>query len=156
MPSTRAKVEILMSGEWLYGSVNRGEFAKAIAPDAKRTFKFTRWHRRGGASVAIIRGWLVEGWDWETPPVPAKRKASTKPRRVESAKNGNGMVDIASVKSLSKEGRVCLNEDLSGIPDETRSILCIAADVNSVDELTPASLPAFREALAAYEAGVRA
>jgi hypothetical protein len=82
--STRAKVEILMSGEWLYGSVNRGEFAKAIAPEAKRTFKFTRWHRRGGSSVAIIKGWLVEGWDWETAPPPAKRKAPARRRGAQS------------------------------------------------------------------------
>jgi hypothetical protein len=135
--SSRAKVEILMSGEWLYGSVNRGEFAKAIAPDAKRTFKFTRWHRRGGASVAIIRGWLVEGWDWETPPVPAKRRA--KPHRRAPI----------TVDTLAR-----LIEDLSGIPDETRSMLCIAANVDSVDQLTQATLPAFREALAAHRVGL--
>jgi hypothetical protein len=153
--STRAKVEILMSGEWLYGSVNRGEFAKAIAPEAKRTFKFTRWHRRGGASVAIIRGWLVEGWDWETPPAPAERRKAAR-KTAQTGALADISVDTIVNAPLTAEQRVCLNEDVAGIREEPLAMLCIAANVNSVDDLTQGTLPAFCEALAAYGAGVRA
>lgn len=144
--TTHAKVEILMSGEWLYGSVNRGEFAKAIAPDAKRTFKFTRWHRRGGASVAVIRGWLVEGWDWETPRAPVKRKARTKPttRIIRGANEYSGSAPLTEAQNTD------LLNAIDGLDPNAVAMLCIAANVISVDYLTQATLPVFREALAAY------
>jgi hypothetical protein len=71
----RGKIAVLLSGTWLYGTVNRGEFSRAIAPESHRTFKLAKkgW-RAGSSSVVIVVGSHVAAWDWQTP-APARRKA---------------------------------------------------------------------------------
>jgi hypothetical protein len=72
----RGKIAVLISGTWLYGTVNRGEFAKAIAPESHRTFKLAK---RGwkASSVVVVKGSHVAAWDWQAP-APARRKRPAK------------------------------------------------------------------------------
>lgn len=55
---------------------------------------------------------------------------------------------------LTAEQRTEVDDAIRGLDQTTGSMLCIAAGVDSTDKLTQASLPAFREALAAHKAGV--
>ena len=73
MPGPRGKIAVLMSGTWLYGSVNRGEFSRAIGNN--KTFKLSkRGWRTGSSSVVIVLGSHVAAWEWQAP-APARRKA---------------------------------------------------------------------------------
>ena len=87
---------------------------------------------------------------------------STSPSGVLSAAIQNGRVEdtimqsISSVMLLDAKQRKDLDADLHDLDENTLSMLCIAADVDSVGELTKDTLPAFQEALAAHVAGVTA
>jgi hypothetical protein len=71
----RAKIRVLLSGEWLYGTVNRREFARATHPDEKlSTFKLTKRGWKGLRSVVEVVGSQVAAWEWQAPPAAAKRR----------------------------------------------------------------------------------
>jgi hypothetical protein len=150
--SSRGKIAVLVSGGWLYGSVNRGEFAKAIAPESHRTFRLSK-HGWKAPSLVVVRGSHVDAWEWQVT-APAKRKRPAKPRR--DPAEDIIMQDIRAVTLLSKDQQADLAAATQDLTAEAIAMLCIAANVNSVDDLTQATLPAFREALAGYVAGTRA
>jgi phage recombination protein Bet len=54
---------------------------------------------------------------------------------------------------ISDEDRADVAAATHGLDESTLALLCIAANVNSVSELTQATLPAFRAALAAHMVG---
>jgi len=58
--------------------------------------------------------------------------------------------------SLTDEQRSDIAAATHGLDDTAMQMLCLAAGVDRLDELTQATLPAFREALAAHMAGTRA
>lgn len=147
--STRGKITVLVSGIWLYGTANRLEFARAVGSDERySTFRLTKHRWEGGVKIVSIVGSRVGAWEWLTAPATKarpKRRASTKAAR-----------KAPDSLALTADDRSELALDIEHLDPETVSMLCIAANVNSVGGLTQASLPAFREALAAYSAGVSA
>lgn len=98
----RGKIAVLVAGVWLYGSVNRGEFAKAIAPESHRTFKLSKkgW-RAGSSSVVTVKGSSVDAWDWYVTPPKRKRPAKARPEPVTPAE-------------ISDEDRRALAEHMAG------------------------------------------
>jgi hypothetical protein len=76
----RGKIAVLLPNGWLYGTVNRGEFSRAIAPESHRTFKLSKQAWAGPRRVVTVKGSHVSAWDWLTP-APPKRKRAAKPSR---------------------------------------------------------------------------
>ena len=152
MSARRPNISVLVGGTWLYGRVTPGEFSKAIAGTSEnhRTFRLNKGTLRGDRSVIVVKGSRVDAWDWLTPEPPARRKARAKPAAQRVVENGNGWI---APPNLTGDQRVQLAADTVRLSDETITMLCIAANVNTVDDLTQASLPAFQEALAAHVAG---
>jgi hypothetical protein len=157
--SSRGKIAVLLPNGWLYGVVSRGEFSKAIGTDERySTFRLSKQSWKGGRSVVTVKGSHVSAWDWLTPEPPARRKKAAKPAAkapdpVYTVAEYRERFGVESVPNLTPEQRVCLAEDIGGLSEETIAMLCIAANVNTVDDLTQHTLPAFREALAAHVAG---
>jgi hypothetical protein len=153
MTVARGKIAVLTQGIWLYGTVNRREFAHAVSVqgvEMRRTFKLTKTGWSTGRRTIPIVGAHVASWDWQIAPV--KRKRAAKPRR-DPVTPRQADRNIFAGLPLSDEQHRELAADTRGLSEETVAMLCIAANVNSLDELTQASLPAFREALAAHMAG---
>jgi hypothetical protein len=147
--TARGKIAVLLPNGWLYGTVNRGEFAKAI--ESERTFRLSKTGWRAGPSVVVVKGSHVAAWDWLTP-APAKRKRAAKPKAARSNGITEGVVFAAA--PLTADQRDGLRVELSRLNSEAITMLSIAAGVEAPSELTQATLPAFREALAAHMAGM--
>lgn len=150
MASTRGEINVLVSGVWLYGSANRLEFTRAIGTDERYpTFRLTK-RRRHDRSIfyVTVKGAHVNAWDWVTPAPAKRRKARAKPA-------ANGLVTVGAIVGgpLSDEQRAALEASTDGLDENTLRMLCIhAAGVDSVDELTQATIGPFREALAGERA----
>lgn len=131
----RAAIRVLVSsGSYLYGAVNRAEFERAVE---NRT-DFRLWKRdwaTGASSVWTVPGSHVDAWQWKTPAAPARRKKATKPR---------------VTKPLTQKQAVDLSTNIEFLDENALAMLCLAAGVDSIEALTQATLPAFREALAGY------
>jgi hypothetical protein len=138
----RAKIAVLLPSGWLYGTVNRAEFERAVSDPKKHwTFRLSKrgWH---ASSVVDVLSRQVDAWDWMTPAAPARRKRPT---------NGVAPAPPAlSSSSCTPEQRAEVAEAIRDIDQNTRSMLCVAAGVDSIDHLSQATLPAFKEALAGY------
>lgn len=171
--SARGKIAVLLPNGWLYGTVNRSEFSRAISArgvENRLTFRLSKTGWRAGRSFVTVVGAQVDAWDWYTPvTTQAKRKTPAKAAPAHR-QNTNGVLASGKPAALRRaEDIAVIRGDkltpfaLGELAAETLSLdanavrmLCIAANVNSIDELTQATLPAFLEALAAHRAGVPA
>lgn len=134
----RGKIALLVSGQWLYGTVNRAEFSKATGDEPTRTrFTLTKQGWRAGRSAVTIIGAHVAAWEWQ---VPAAR-AVAKPKAKRAARP----------LTLAQAGE--LEASIRGIDANALRMVCVAAGVDSISELTQVTLPAFQGALAAHKAG---
>jgi hypothetical protein len=158
--STRGKIAVLVSGVWLYGRANRLEFARAVGSDERYpTFQLTKHRWEGGLEVVPVVGRHVGSWKWATPEVHAKpkRRAAKSRAMPAAARHATDVIRGANEHSghapLTAGQATDLVMETADLPANTVAMLCIAAGVYSMDQLTQATLPAFREALAANRAG---
>jgi hypothetical protein len=146
----RGKLSVLLvSGVRLYGTANRLEFARAIGSDERYPwFKLTKHRFEGGVKVIPVRGDHVSSFDWVTPAPAKRRKARAKPA-------ANGLVTVEAIVGgpLSILDGEHLAEETKDLDENALRMLCIeAAGVDSIDELTQATVGLFREALAGERA----
>jgi hypothetical protein len=66
--------------------------------------------------------------------------------------DGAAKLMVSRSLQIGAQERYDLADELRGLDEQAIAMLCIAANVNSVPDLTQATLPAFREALAAHMA----
>jgi hypothetical protein len=155
----RGKIAVLVSGQWLYGTVNRGEFSRAVGTNEKhQTFKLSkRGWRAGSSSVITVAGSHVAAWEWTPTGVStrAKRKVA-KPMRVPMRDPVEDIImqDLSAVTLLTDEQRADAAAATHDLDRGVVSLLCIAAGVpsGSIDDLTQVTWPPFQEALAAHMA----
>lgn len=99
----RGKIAVLLPNGWLYGTVNRGEFAKAIGDKNGRTFKLSKQAWAGPRRVVSVKGSHVGAWDWLTP-AAAKRRPS-RPKQPE----------VVTPAEISEEDREALRAHMAGV-----------------------------------------
>jgi hypothetical protein len=99
--TARGKIAVLTSGVWLYGSVNRGQFAKAIAPDSNRTFTLTKQGWRGDRYRVTVRGSSVDAFEWQVTP-PKRKRPAKRP-------------EVVTPAEISDEDRRALAEHMAGV-----------------------------------------
>jgi len=138
----RAKIAVLLPSGWLYGTVNRAEFDRAVSdPKKHRTFRLSKrgWH--GNTSVVDVISSHVDAVDWQAPATPVRRKKAAK---------------LRVTKPLTQKQAVDLSTNIEFLDENALAMLCLAAGVDSIEALSQATLPAFREALAGYMDEARA
>jgi hypothetical protein len=139
---------VLVSGLWLYGTVNRREFERAVSGnDNHPTFRLSKRGWRASSAPEVV-GSHVAAWDWLASAAPARRKRPAKAAGIRGANEHSGFAPLTNGQLTD------LVAETAGLDDNAVAMLSVAAGVDSIDQLTQASLPAFREALAGYMAGV--